>query len=166
MTPSMESLITRAHEAVKNSLVMPESTGIFYVVRMPANWELLSFRYDEFPKDIGHPDVWEQHVVPFLSAHWARELQTDPDLLAQSISLHCYGFPRGRVSIEGKNYRISFGDDITKAMGVNRAQVERCFGIEGKCVWKRDEHSLCLKPDVFGLQTSLALDEDWPYFNK
>lgn len=134
------------------------------MIRLPEFWRLLTFRYDEFPKDIGHPDVWEVHVVPYLSAHWARALHTDPDKLAESIRLSCYGFPRGRVSIEGRNYRISHGDDITKEMKITRAQVERCFGIEGRAVWKRDEHSLCLKHDVINLQTSLALDETWPSY--
>src|SRR5687767_973773 len=86
------------------------SEGIYFVIRLPACWQVVAFRFDEHPEG-GHPEFWEAYVTPILVEAWAPDLFGKLDEterrrrkqhLKTELDLHYDGFPRGRITwVEG-----------------------------------------------------------------
>jgi len=73
-----------------------------------------------------------------------------------------YAFPRGRVTKVGTKYVIYHGNDLQPWMKVTKRQIEKVFGVTGRCRWEFDDHERCQTPDKEEMRRLLRLKEDWP----
>lgn len=136
------------------------TTGIYYILRYPNGWRLFSFRYDQHPGELGHPDVWERFVVKSLAEPWSRRLRVNPRWLAEELRLCCYGFPRGRVvGVGHRRLVVLWGADHLRF--VTKAAVARAFSCPG-LRWEIDEHEHCQCDDKEAVRRVLRIEEDWP----
>lgn len=146
-------------QALKSDAIRP-SEGIYYVVRFPERWELFTLRFDT-GHESGHPDFWQQHVVPRLSRRWTNVLGHSVGQLELELRRYEYGFPRGRVVKQGKRFLVYHGRDLEPFMKIKRTAIEALFGIVGLARWKEDEHERCLREDKEPIRQILQLWEDW-----
>jgi len=137
--------------------------GIYYVVRFPNGWRLMACRFDE-EGELGHPSFWRYWGVAALVAkEWQAKLRTaSPRLTEDDLELLVYAFPRGRVTKLGTKYVIYHGNDLQPWMKITKRQIEKTFGVTGRCCWQFDEHEQCLTPDKEEMRRLLRLTEDWP----
>ena len=144
------SLIDRLDESA-----LP-TDGIYYVVRYPDKWDVFAYRFDNFP-EIDHTALWCDHVAPVLARCWGRALRLSPAKLEKSLTLHAYGFPRGRVTKMGMQFRVLYGGD---APFIPNSRVEHAFDLAG-AKWERDEHEQCQAEDKEAVRSLLRIKEDW-----
>lgn len=152
------------------------SGGIYYAVRFPGGWELMTFRFDELGEDILHPWMWEDYVVPVLAARWhasrrgkvsplphgtrVRRQDSGLDALEEKLLEHSAGFPRGRIMPQGLGYVHLHGRDLGVS-GLSLDRAERPFGVVGaERVF--DAHEQCLITDRDAVRRVLGIEEDWP----
>jgi hypothetical protein len=149
----------------------PPTEGIYFVVRLPAGWRLLTYRFDQGP-DEGHAEYWERDVVPMLIEAWWPKLSAAASAAGRPISerwlkseleMHYDGFPRGRVTLsdEGKPYYVLHGANLEDGMKVTRRAIETAFGVTGKVTWVFDEHEQCGDISAEGLRSVLQLKDTW-----
>ena len=145
-----------------------QSEGIYYVARFPTGWQLLAYRF-RAQSDFGHSEFWEEHVVSELATAWSRHFtekqgagQRSESHLHTELGMLVYGFPRGRVVQTGERYRVFHGNDLKSSMGINRAEIEKAFGITGLAQWEFDEHERCQAHDRDAVRALLGLKEAWP----
>jgi hypothetical protein len=137
------------------------SEGVFYVVPHPkSGWRVFPYRYDEFPGESDHPEVWEDIVAPVISMWWSGQNPKRADKIEDAIKLHTYGFPRGRVQRIGIRYMVSHGNDWKGLVSKN--MIERAFGISGKATWEFDSHEQVQEDDKKTVQQVFKLKKDWP----
>ena len=159
---SARELIDKLMRPVDESATPSE--GIYYVLRYPDGWQPFALRFDEFP-EMDHSDMWADFVAPVLAQGWSRALKLPPTRLENRLKLHAYGFPRGRVArAPGKMiFNILYGGDVTPAMGVSNATIERLFSVTGVSKWVRDEHEQCQLDDRDAVRDALRIGpkESW-----
>jgi hypothetical protein len=140
---------------------LPLQIGIYYVIRLPTRWSILTWRYvGNFEYD--HSLLWERIVCPHLVYFWCTTVRKHPLLLEQQLLEHAYGFPRGRVACLDGVHHVYHGADLPRARGVSRRIIERTFRIRGRIDWIEDEHERCLLADKDEVRRLLSLEEDWP----
>jgi hypothetical protein len=137
------------------------SDGIYYVARFPQGWKLVFYRYVENGEDFDHSAFWENYICKFLAPFWAKFLKETAQQIAQALYLHAYGFPRGRITIEGSKIYVLHGSDLKPFHKVKREDIERAFGIYGKARWTDDDHEHCQDYDKQVLRELLRIKEDW-----
>jgi len=149
----------------------PHSEGIYFVVRFPAGWKLLAFRFDEHPEG-GHLKFWEDAVAPALAKVWAPqlfrklsayELARHQNRLRFDLAENYDGFPRGRVTWveEIDRFVIYHGRNLKRSMKITRQTIEAAFGITGRADWEFDEHEQCTASSAAGVRSALHLREQW-----
>jgi hypothetical protein len=131
------------------------SEGIWYVVRTPTEWRLISYRYDDFAEEKDHTQLWEDEVVPFLSFKWKLKKSQIADL-----TMAPYAFPRGRVTRALKGFTIHNGEDFAKF--VSKQQIARAFSLFEGFTFSPDDHERCQVDDKQLVRAMLNLKEDWP----
>jgi hypothetical protein len=138
--------------------------GIYFVVRFPEAWRLISFRFDEHAPG-GHPDFWEAFVAPALAKAWYAKLnrRAHQQRLAAELALHYDGFPRGRVTYvdDLQRFAIYHGHNLKPSMKVPHGDIEKAFGITGKCEWEFDEHEQCSPFSAEAIWELLPIRERW-----
>ena len=136
------------------------SRGIFYVVRYPAGWELITTRFEN-GEGADHSEWWETKVVGMVAEKWAARLRLGQNILEDDLKLLVYAFPRGRVSRVGNRFNVLQGRDIEPSMAVTRRMIEDAFGIVGQCSWRFDDHEQCQECDKDTIRRILHIREDW-----
>jgi len=137
------------------------SEGIYYITRGPDGW-LLTVRCFTANEDFSHGDFWEEELARRVAVQWAKRLRCAAVDLVSRLRLLTYAFPRGRVTkVDGK-FLIRHGKNLLPFMRVSRKEIERAFGISGRCQWELDEHEQCLKEDKEAIRDWLGIEEDWP----
>ena len=158
------------------------SEGIFYYCRVPSGWILLGYRYAE-RRPADHVEYWPE-VARIVAGRWCSTVTESDDVKALAAKFMAlrqgkgakssdavykkivdlpYAFPRGRVSeVEEGEYVVQTGNDWKKT-GISKAQVEKLFGIEGKCSWQLDRHEQCLAGERDEIISALGIkDQPWP----
>ena len=129
------------------------SEGIYYIVRYPKGWELLTYRFQD-REEIDHSEWWEREVASLVASAWQF-----PSL--KKIRLLTYAFPRGRISKPGKIYQVLFGEDFMPATQRLKSEIISAFGIADKFIWTFDEHERCQELDRDEMRTLIAIKETW-----
>jgi hypothetical protein len=170
--------------------VMP-SCGVFYVVKVHEQWQVMAYRYADLDEEIDHSAFWERYVVGRLLPSWTKDVADpfadipekiidDPERLesylqkrsakyravkgiplTRELKKYPYGFPRGRVAHVQGAYRVYHGSDIPHSSKIKRNFIEVMFGIKGKAKWIEDDHEHCLLADKEAVRDILAIEEDW-----
>ncbi len=141
--------------------ILPQQIGIYYVVRLPKKWSIVSCRFEgELQFDHGY--FWKSSVCPLLGRSWAKPRNLTPVELEQRLQEHIYGFPRGRVACSNGLYHVYHGSDLPRARGMGRCIIERTFRMRGRVKWVEDDHERSLFADKEAVRHLLALDDDWP----
>ncbi|MEQ1747991.1 MAG: hypothetical protein ABL974_01105 [Prosthecobacter sp.] len=135
-------------------------SGIYYIVRYPAGWVPLTWVYESGLPHMDHPEFWEHHVAPLLAAKWAAARKTTPARLEESLRLHTYAFPRGRITIYQGIARVLHGTDAIPRMRFSRAAIESEFNLV-EPLWEDDEHEHCHEDDKEAVRRLLSIKEDW-----
>lgn len=140
--------------------MMKSTEGIYYVVRYPTKWRLVS---DPFigGRDNDHYKWWEEVVAGMVALEWAKPLGQDATALQKAIRLLTYAFPRGRVSRVDNRYLVLHGGDLTASMKISKKVIEQPFGIAGNCSWHLDEHEHCQADDKEQMREILNITDDW-----
>lgn len=135
--------------------------GIYYVVRSPNRWQLLTLPFKP-GEDIGHYDWFPEFVAGQIAKQWAKRLGKPAKAIEQDVSKLCYGFPRGRVSQRGKGeYLILHGADLDPSMKVGKSEISSAFGLSGRIRLQFDEHEQCQELDKGEMRRVLRIREDW-----
>ncbi len=134
--------------------------GIYYVVRFPEQWGVMCLRFQP-GQDVGHPDLWTQHISRFLAIKWSEIIGSTESHIWNLISDSPYAFPRGRVVKQRTRQIVFHGDDLEAFMGVSRDLIETAFGLQPKVKWQRDDHERCQSLDKEFVRSVLKLGEDW-----
>lgn len=115
--------------------------GLYYLVPVPPaghpRWELIAFGYDEYGDDSGHTELWQEYLPAALAMRWARR-ERARQLEAALLGLN-RAFPRGRIT---RRLEHLHGDDAA-SVGWSLDQVERRFGLDGRCRRVVDPHETC-----------------------
>lgn len=135
--------------------------GIYFIVRYPTGWVPLTWVYESGFPSMDHPEFWEHHGVPILVAKWAAARKTTPARLEESLRLHTYAFPRGRITIHKGQTRVLHGSDIIPQMRLSRAAIESEFNLV-EPLWEDDEHEHCHEDDKEAVRRLLIIKEGWP----
>jgi len=161
--PLAETLLARWSDPAP-SPISPPVAGLFFVVRLPSGWKCVAFRSDEFSGNPGHVDLWigRHGLAACVAKQWETFLGRNTRFIFDELEQCCYGFPRGRVVENRKQYRIFHGEDFTRRMRISRSRVEHMFGISMPCKWRFDEHERCLRSDSAAVRLLLNLNETWP----
>jgi hypothetical protein len=138
-----------------------KSEGVYYVVRLPAKWSLLAYRYRDKPP-LDHTEFWEAEVAIHLAGAWGAVLGKSTAAVLRRIRLHTYAFPRGRVcQPESGRYVVLHGCDLTSKMKISKRTIENSFGIVSRCSWEEDEHEHCQRMDNEAVRFFLGIKETW-----
>jgi hypothetical protein len=135
--------------------------GIYYAVRTPRAWKLLTYSFASPEDDANHMEWWEHAVAASVVKAWIKRAGPKRKQLLEDIKLLSYAFPRGRLSKVGDDYLFLHGADLTKQMGVTKVQIEAAFGVVKRCRWEFDEHEQCQQDDQFELLRHLCIKETW-----
>lgn len=152
---------TRAYLAAVTEMATP-TEGIYYCVQGPSGaWELVTCRFDEVSgtSDVTHDEYWSDFVAQLVASKWAKVLKVDQDALAYELTLHCYGFPRGRISRFGNKYMVHHGGDTPPA--ITKELVRRGFSLPLDTKWEFDSHERCTVNDLDALKDLLKLNPTW-----
>lgn len=136
------------------------SEGIFYVIREPHAWKIVS-RSHEDGNQLAHVDVWEREIVSELAREWAKKARLDAANVSRQIVNYPYAFPRGRVVKTGSRFVVFHGNDLTAKMKITRLMIEKCFGIQGRAKWQADDHERCQHDDKETVRQLLKIRDDW-----
>lgn len=134
--------------------------GIYYIIRLPKGWELLTHRHDEFPEEWNHEEVWRADVAPMLARAWTKIVGVPSDKLTKQLEFHYTAFPRGRIGRDGVRWIVRHGNNLAPFMGISRSRVERAFELPN-AQWELDLHEQCLPEDAEAVQRILKLKEQW-----
>lgn len=135
--------------------------GIYYVIRTPLAWKLITYSFRSKDDDANHMEWWENTVAGMVAKAWATNPGPKQRQLLEDIKLLTYAFPRGRLSMIGDDYLFLHGANLTKQMGVSKAQIEAEFGVAKRCRWEFDEHEQCQQDDKAEIRSLLRISEDW-----
>ena len=154
-------LVEETAKEIANRLTEPAlpTDGIYYVVRYPDKWDIFAYRFDNFP-ETDHSALWTDYLAPILSRIWSKALKLSPQILEQELSLHTYGFPRGRVTNMSGRFKVLHGGDTTALVPASR--IERAFDLSGMAKWERDGHEQCQGEDKEAIRSLLKIKENWP----
>lgn len=154
------STFTQVHDRNLVKCAQPIA-GIYYLVRYPSGWNVLTWAYEDGLPHWDHPEFWEYHVAPIMAAKWARRRRTTSDRLLQHLHLHTYAFPRGRITIYRGKTRVLHGSDTIAPMRFDTAAIEREFNLV-QPLWEDDEHEHCHEDDKEAVRHLFGIKEDWP----
>lgn len=139
---------------------LPQSEGIYYIVRHVRGWALLPYRYAT-REELDHVHFWDQELVHDLSLAWAKTLGLGVSEIESRIRNCSYAFPRGRIVKHGKRFTVFHGDDVERGRKISRRAIENWFGIAGKADWKQDEHERCQREDKEIVRHLFKIQENW-----
>jgi len=144
--------------------------GIYFVVRLPKCWRLISFPYGKNPEH-DHFCYWETHVTAILSKAWApqifphagRDRLNYEQRLKSELDLYYDGFPRGRVTWRDdlERFTIFHGNNLKPSMKVSRRNIEMAFGIAGRADWEFDDHEQCTAYSAEAIGRILPVKASW-----
>jgi hypothetical protein len=162
MSPFTSLVLQRSRQGrpIKESQAEAPVPGIYFIVRYPTGWVPLTWVYESGFPPMDHPEFWEHHAVPILAAKWAAARKTTLARLEESLRLHTYAFPRGRITIHKGQTRVLNGSDTIPQMHLSRAAIESEFNLVGP-LWEDDEHEHCHGDDKEAVRWLLSIKEDW-----
>jgi hypothetical protein len=133
------------------------SDGIYYVVKVPTRWELITLRYRDTDDAPNHPDLWAELVAPALALSWAKKLKMDRDVLETKLKPLYLGFPRGRIEdIGGGEYVHMHGNDLAET-GITFDKIEAAFGIRGVVKHEFDPHETQNKDQALAIRSVIRM---------
>lgn len=110
----------------------PGQEGVYYVVRFPVRWQLVSHVWATMG-DKWHRHVWSDYLAKEVAEAWG----VDVKLLLPLWK----AFPRGRVELAGAGeYTIYHGDDLEET-GISKQRIVSAFELLNQKVnWVLDSH--------------------------
>lgn len=142
------------------------AAGVFYLVLTPRRWQLLGWRYDDYPSVMDHSHFWETEVCSYLANIWLARVRrhrpkASSEWLRAALIGHYTAFPRGRIAQGERGLAVYWGENFPAGALHLKPAIRRYFGLPRNTRWIRDDHELCLSCDYQAVHAHLSLGIAW-----
>lgn len=136
--------------------------GVFYVIRLPLRWQIISHSGPTMGERSCR-EIWYEYLAEELAGTWGRTLNIPVAEMLERLKPLWKGFPRGRVELtQPGEFTVYHGDDFEPVMNVTLQRIESAFGLhDSQVTLTFDSEESCAASDRDELCRLLSIEPTW-----